>query len=43
MAKAVKLSAVAKELKKEYLVKLLEEVEGMIANWIGQLKVRGTI
>ena len=39
MAKAVKQSAVAKELKKEYLVQHLKEVEGLIVNWIGQLKV----
>ncbi len=41
MAKAVKQSAVAKELKKEYLLQHLEEVERLIANWIGQLKVPG--
>jgi len=41
MAKAVKQSAVIKELKKEYLVQHLKEVEGLIANWIGQLKVPG--
>ncbi len=41
MAKAVKQSVVAKELKKEYLVQHLKEVERLIANWIGQLKVPG--
>ena len=39
MAKTVKQSAVAKELKKEYLAQHLKEVEGLIVNWIGQLKV----
>lgn len=41
MAKALKQSAVAKELKKEYLVQHLEEVERLISNWIEQLKVPG--
>ncbi len=41
MVKTVKQSAVAKELKKEYLVQHLKEVEGLIVNWMGQLKVSG--
>ncbi len=41
MAKAVKKSAVAKELKKEYLVQHLKEVDELIASWMGQLKVPG--
>lgn len=41
MTKTVKQSAVARELKKEYLAQHLKEVEGLIVNWIGQLKVPG--
>jgi hypothetical protein len=37
MVKVVKHSAIASEIKKEYLVQHLEQVEGLIDEWIGQL------
>jgi len=39
MGKTVKKSAIAKELKKEYLVQHLKEIEVLTGNWIKQLKV----
>lgn len=41
MAKTVKQSAVAREIKKDYLVKHLDLVERLIAEWMAQFKVAG--
>ena len=39
MAKAVKHSAMAREIKKEYLVQHLEDIKRLITSWISQLSV----
>ena len=39
MAKAVKHSTMAREIKKEYLVQHLEDIKRLIASWISQLSV----
>ena len=38
MPKSMKHSAVAREIKKEYLKEHLEQVEGLITEWIEQLR-----